>query len=160
MVGLWRRTHIRGIRGLGANLVLQDLKHSGRLHTLPVAEPIKLYPREGTHLFPKIAWPWLYLKKDYPSWLVDHIFFVICCSTEHKIFCLQICLPSLDLNLDYIHNRSKRSIKKISWGQPRGWVVKFMHSTSAAQAFTSSDPGRGHGTAPQAMLRWCPRTQN
>ena len=31
---------------------------------------------------------------------------------------------------------------------------------SAAQGFTSSDPGRGHGTAHQATLRQCPTCQN
>ena len=31
-------------------------------------------------------------------------------------------------------------------GQPCGWVVKFVLSTSAAQGFTGSDPGCGHGT--------------
>ena len=38
-------------------------------------------------------------------------------------------------------------------GQPRGRVVKFMRSASAAQGFASSDPGRGHGITHQAMLR-------
>ena len=37
-------------------------------------------------------------------------------------------------------------------GQPCGRVVKFACSISAAQGFTGSDPGRGHGTAHQAML--------
>ena len=31
-------------------------------------------------------------------------------------------------------------------GPPRGRVLKFTHSASAAQGFASSDPGRGHGT--------------
>ena len=30
-------------------------------------------------------------------------------------------------------------------------MVKFVHSAWAAQGFTRSDPGRGHGTAHQAM---------
>ena len=42
------------------------------------------------------------------------------------------------------------------WGWSRGWEVKFLCSTSAAQGFADSDPGRGHGTAHQAMLRWWP----
>ena len=41
-------------------------------------------------------------------------------------------------------------------GRARGQVVKFMHSTSAAQGFAGSDPGRRHGPAHQAMLRWRP----
>ena len=42
------------------------------------------------------------------------------------------------------------------WGRPGGQVVKFACSASAAQGFACSDPGCGHGTAPQAMLRLCP----
>ena len=34
-----------------------------------------------------------------------------------------------------------------NWGQPRGRVVKFVHSDSAAQGFAGLDPGCGHGTA-------------
>ena len=34
-----------------------------------------------------------------------------------------------------------------------GPMVKFVHSASAAQGFTSLDPGHGHGTAHQATLR-------
>ena len=33
-----------------------------------------------------------------------------------------------------------------------GRVVKFAPSVSAAQGFAGSNPGRGHGTARQAML--------
>ena len=33
-------------------------------------------------------------------------------------------------------------------------------STSAAQCSASSDPGHGHGTAHQAMLRWHPTQHN
>ena len=43
-----------------------------------------------------------------------------------------------------------------SWGRPRGRVVKLVPSASAAQGFAASDPGRGHGTAHQAMLRQRP----
>ena len=39
-------------------------------------------------------------------------------------------------------------------GWPRGWVVKFAHSASAAWGFAGSDPGHGHGTAHQAVLWW------
>ena len=45
-------------------------------------------------------------------------------------------------------------------GQPRGRVVKFVRSTSAAQGFTSSDPGCGHGTTHQAVLRGLPAYHN
>ena len=45
-------------------------------------------------------------------------------------------------------------------GRPRGQVVKFAHSASAAQGFACSDPGRGCGTVQQAMLRWCPIRHN
>ena len=41
------------------------------------------------------------------------------------------------------------------WGWPRGRVVDFAGSASAAQGFTSSDPGYGRGTARQATLRQC-----
>ena len=41
-------------------------------------------------------------------------------------------------------------------GQPCGRVVKFAHSTSAAQGVTSSDPGHRHSTAHQGMLRQRP----
>ena len=33
-------------------------------------------------------------------------------------------------------------------------MVKFAHSTSAAQGFAGLDPGHGHGTDHQAMPRW------
>ena len=45
-------------------------------------------------------------------------------------------------------------------GWPCGQVVKFAHSTSAAQGFTGSDPGHGHGTAHQATLRRHPTCHN
>ena len=45
-------------------------------------------------------------------------------------------------------------------GRPPGRVVRFARSTSAAQGFAGSDPGRGHGTARQAMLRWRPTRHN
>ena len=47
-----------------------------------------------------------------------------------------------------------------SRGWPRGHVVKFMRSTWAAQGFAGSDPGHGHGTARQAMLRKHPTCHN
>ena len=48
------------------------------------------------------------------------------------------------------------SPKTLFRGRPCSRVVKFVLSTSAAQGFASSDPGRGHGTAHQAMLRGRP----
>ena len=44
--------------------------------------------------------------------------------------------------------------------QPCGGAVKFAPSASAAQGSASSNPGRGHGTAHQAMRRWCPTVSN
>ena len=41
-------------------------------------------------------------------------------------------------------------------GQPHSPVVKSVHSTLADQSFTGSDPGHGHGTTHQAMLRQRP----
>ena len=45
----------------------------------------------------------------------------------------------------------------LAWGRLLGRVVKFAHSAVLAQG---SDPGRGHGTACQAMLRWRPTSHN
>ena len=45
-------------------------------------------------------------------------------------------------------------------GLARSQLVKFECSTSAAQAFTGSDPGHRHGTTCQAMLKWCPISHN
>ena len=39
-------------------------------------------------------------------------------------------------------------------------MVKFTHSASVAQGFTGSDPGHGHGTTHQAMLRLHPTWNN
>ena len=50
--------------------------------------------------------------------------------------------------------------RRPSRGRPRGRVVEFARSASSAQSFASSDPGRGHGTAHQAMLRWRPTCHN
>ena len=43
------------------------------------------------------------------------------------------------------------------WGRLRGRVVKFARSAAVAQG---SDPGRGHVTARQALLRWRPTFHN
>ena len=51
-------------------------------------------------------------------------------------------------------------LRQIIGGQPCGWVVKFTRSTSAAQGLAGLNPGRGHGTAHQAMLRWHPTCHN
>ena len=48
------------------------------------------------------------------------------------------------------------TVEIVSRGQPRGQVVKFTSSTSAAQGFAGSDPRHGRGMARQAMLRWGP----
>ena len=45
-------------------------------------------------------------------------------------------------------------------GRHRERAVKFVRSASAAQGFTGSDPGHGHGTARQAMLRQHPTCHN
>ena len=45
-------------------------------------------------------------------------------------------------------------------GWPRGQVVKFVHSASAAPGFASLNPERGHDTAHQAMLRQRPTYHN
>ena len=45
-------------------------------------------------------------------------------------------------------------------GQPHGQVVKFARSTSVAQGFAGSDPGRRHGTTHQATLRRRPTLHN
>ena len=47
-----------------------------------------------------------------------------------------------------------------TWGPPHGWVVTFARSASAAQGFACSNPGCGHGTAHQALLRRCPTQHN
>ena len=46
------------------------------------------------------------------------------------------------------------------WGRPRGRVVKFACSTSEAQSFVGSVPGRGDGTAHQATVRRRPTCHN
>ena len=60
----------------------------------------------------------------------------------------------LKLNLyTIIRNKDDR-------GQPRGRVVKFVHSALAAQGFAGSDPGRGPVTAHQATVRLRPTCHN
>ena len=45
-------------------------------------------------------------------------------------------------------------------GRPHGRVVKFVHSALVAQGFIHLDPGHGHGTTHQAMLRQHPTEHN
>ena len=45
-------------------------------------------------------------------------------------------------------------------GWPHGRMVGFVRSTSVAQGFPSSDPGRTHGTTHQTMLRRHPTCHN
>ena len=65
----------------------------------------------------------------------------------------------------WLHLASKHilfgtSCLKKNWGQPCCPVVKFTSSDSVAQGFTGLNPGHGHGTAHQAMLRQCPTCHN
>ena len=50
--------------------------------------------------------------------------------------------------------------KNIQEGLAPSRVVMFACSILSAQGFTGLDPGRGHGTAPGAMLRRRPTQQN
>ena len=50
-------------------------------------------------------------------------------------------------------SKKKSQLKSKNRGWPRGRVVKFVHSTLGTLGFAGSDPGHGHGTAHQAMLR-------
>ena len=52
------------------------------------------------------------------------------------------------------------SLKMRMRGRPCGQVVKFTHSTSAAQGFAGLDPGHGPSTTHQAMVRWRPTQHN
>ena len=54
----------------------------------------------------------------------------------------------------------RQSKYRTALGLAHGQVAKFAHSASAAQGFEGSDPGCGHGTAHQAMLRWHPTCHN
>ena len=44
----------------------------------------------------------------------------------------------------------------VQGASPMAEWFKFLHSASGAQGFAGSDPGCGHGTIHQAMLRRCP----
>src|SRR3712207_1717504 len=69
-------------------------------------------------------------------------------------------LNSVALRIAFISQdtweRLKWRMSRIPWGRPCGRVVGFTSSALAAQGFAGSDPGRGHGTAHEAMLRWRP----
>ena len=52
------------------------------------------------------------------------------------------------------------SYKRTKRGRPRGRVLEFTPSASGDQGFAGSDPGRGRGTARQAMLEWRPTCHN
>ena len=77
-------------------------------------------------------------------------------------------LKRVDYYQKYVTNYKIIIIKIVFWGKRNGFVVygiklegagrvvKFMCSTSAAQSFVGSDPGRRHGTAHQSMLRQHP----
>ena len=60
-------------------------------------------------------------------------------------------LPSLTIS--HIGTEITEKLRMWFLGPPRGRVVKNAHSASVAQGFAGLDPGRGHGTAHQAMLR-------
>uniref|UniRef100_F6PV72 C2H2-type domain-containing protein n=1 Tax=Equus caballus TaxID=9796 RepID=F6PV72_HORSE len=65
----------------------------------------------------------------------------------------------LDCSLE--HEFRKAQEEESSKRRPaRGRVVKFAHSSSVAQGFAGSDPGRRRGTAHQAMLRRRPTCHN
>ena len=51
-------------------------------------------------------------------------------------------------------------LKVIPKGRPHGPVVKFARSTLTARGFAGLHPGRRHGTARQATLRWRPTCHN
>ena len=66
-----------------------------------------------------------------------------------------LCVMYYEQHWRFIHEQNK-----FLGARPRGRVVKLAHSAAAAQGFSGSDPGGGHGTAHQATLRWCPTCHN
>ena len=46
--------------------------------------------------------------------------------------------------------------KDYAEGPAPGRMAEFARFTSEAQSLAGLDPGRGHGNAHQASLRWCP----
>ena len=69
------------------------------------------------------------------------------------------CVHGKNVIDDVMHSSTQHSfyeitVKNYFRGQPRGPGVKFVCFISAAQGFVYLDPGRRHGTAQQAILRW------
>ena len=64
------------------------------------------------------------------------------------------------LKNEYNFERKEGNQKFLIGGRPCGRVTKFAGSASAAQGVAGLDPGCGHGTVCQAMLRWCPTCHN
>ena len=62
-------------------------------------------------------------------------------------------IPAKNLRLKIIQIQAQPLQQENGRGLARGGVVKFLCSASSAQGFIGLDPGRGHGTAPQATLR-------
>ena len=77
---------------------------------------------------------------------------------------MQVCTHSIHLTPHEFQSLSRKAtsltLKVDLERQPCGRVVKFARSAWAAQGFIGLDPGRGHGTAHQAMLRWHPTCHN
>ena len=73
------------------------------------------------------------------------------------------CLPALrgTRRVGFHRPVTKNKVFRMGFrGRPHGQVIKFACSTSAAQGFAGSDPGHGHGTARQAVLRQHPTCHN
>ena len=78
-------------------------------------------------------------------------------------FCIQkFCIVFVNMVFlnDMTSMQNSQNKKEGTGSRPRGQVVKFSPSTSAAQGFPGLDPGRGHGTTRQATLRWRPICHN
>ena len=56
----------------------------------------------------------------------------------------------------HIPTSFKSSFEKHNRGWPHGQAVKFTRSSQVPWGFAGSHPGCRHGTARQAILRWCP----
>lgn len=73
-------------------------------------------------------------------------------------FSLMVMLLALCLRIVCLTLGHKKIL--IYWGWPRVQVVKLARSAAAARGFIGSDPGRGHGTTHQAILRRHPTCHN
>ena len=71
---------------------------------------------------------------------------------------ISIILSKYIIHIEFFHVETNKAYFKflIAGGQPCGRVVKLTRSALVAQGFAGSDPGRGHGTTHQAMLRQSP----